>query len=136
GAPAANADGPPPIKLALTPAKLPTPALKYQLLPDARMTIAADAAPIYRRALVLLEKTWSDEKKWQRLQSWAELPLEKLPVDEMRKVLGEFDPIYELLDKAARCERCDWGLLGHLRAKGVFVAVEKGEPDPRSDIEH
>ena len=42
----AKADGPPPIKLTLSPAKLPTPALRYQLLPDARTTNSGDAAPL------------------------------------------------------------------------------------------
>jgi hypothetical protein len=135
GASEVKADGPPPIKLTLTPTKLPTPALRYQLLPDARLTIAGDAAPIYRQAIVLLEKSWSNEKSWQLLNSWDELPLDKLPKDEMRKVLAEFDNIYELLDKAARCDHCDWGLLRHLREKGVIYTLEKGETDPRPDIQ-
>ena len=46
---AALAQAQPPIKLTLTPAKPPTPTLRYQLLPDARLTISGDAAPLYKQ---------------------------------------------------------------------------------------
>jgi hypothetical protein len=107
------------IKLTLTPAKPPTPALRYQLLPDARVTISGDAAPSYRQALDLTKKLSSNQKRWKLLVSWTDLPLDKLPKDEMRKVLAEYDNIYELLDRAARCDHCNWGLLQRLRERGI-----------------
>src|SRR4051812_27854548 len=109
----ARADDPPPIKLTLTPAKPPTPALRYQLLPDARITIAGDAAPLYRQVIELLDKK-DFKQNWSRLFDWAELPPDKLRIAEVRKVLAEYDDAFPLLDKAARCDRCDWGVLERL----------------------
>src|ERR1700676_5304217 len=117
-APVAHADEPPPIKLLLTPAKPPTPALRYRLLPDARETISGDAVPIYRQAIELLKKT-SYREKAKQFDDWLALPLDKLPRDEVRKTLAEYDGIYELLDKAARHEQCAWGFLGLVREKGI-----------------
>ena len=39
----ASAQAPKPIRLWLTPAKPPTPALRYQLLPDARITTSGSS---------------------------------------------------------------------------------------------
>src|SRR5262249_250624 len=112
----------------------PTPALKYQLLPDARLTISDDAAPIYKQAIERFHQKLSKEHE-ALISAWGELPLNKLPTDEMRKVLAEYEDVYQFIDKAARCARCDWGLLRHDREKGVFYSVEKGEPDPLSDVQ-
>ncbi len=52
----AAAQAPKPIRLWLTPAKPPTPALRYQLLPDARITTSGNAADTYHQAVDWLAK--------------------------------------------------------------------------------
>jgi hypothetical protein len=47
----ASAQEPKPIRLWLTPAKPPTPALRYQLLPDARVSKSGNAADIYGKVI-------------------------------------------------------------------------------------
>src|SRR5947209_14898147 len=107
---AALAQAPPPIKLTLSPAKAPTPALRYQLLPDGRQSVSGNAATFYIQVVELLEKKNHDRND-ALLSGWTELSLEALPKDEVRKALAHYKDVFELLDLAARCDRCDWGLL-------------------------
>ena len=117
-----RAQAPDPIKLTLTPAKPPTPALRYQLLPDARITISDDAAPLYKQVGELLDKKEFD-KKVELFDNWSSLPVDQLPRDDVRKALADYAEAYVLLDKAARCERCDWGLPQILREKGIQASL-------------
>jgi hypothetical protein len=124
---AAPAAGPPPIKLWLTPAKPPTPALKYQLLPDARVATSGNAADVYREVIEQLNKT-SLTPKLELFSGWAELPLNALPKEDVRKELAPFDKVCELLDKGARCEHCDWGIRDRLREKGIAALLPEIQP--------
>lgn len=119
----ASAEEPKPIQLTLSPARLPTPGLRYQLLPDARLTISGDAAPIYQAIPELLSKT-KFRGEDELFGSWMEMPLDKLPTDEIRKALAEYDEIYERLNKASCYDRCDWHLRERLRAKGIDVSLK------------
>ncbi len=118
---------PQPIQLWLTPARPPTPALRYQLFPDARLTSSGDAAPLYKQVGELLDKKGFN-KQTELFESWSKEPLDRLPKEEMRKELAEFDEVFDLLDKAARCDRCDWGLLDRLRAKGIGAPLPELQP--------
>src|SRR5690242_7646973 len=99
----ASAQAPPPIKLLLTPARPPTPALRYQLLPDARVRTSGDAAAVYKEVIELLAKTPVTPKA-SLFNGWTEEPVDRFPTKEARKELAEFDKVFELLDKAARCD--------------------------------
>jgi len=125
---AARAAGPPPIKLWLTPAKPPTPALKYQLLPDARVATSGNAADVYREVIEQLATKTSLTPKLELFSGWAELPLKSLPKEDVRKELAPFDKVYELLDKGARCEHCDWGIRDRLREKGIAALLPEIQP--------
>jgi hypothetical protein len=127
GVPPASAAGPPPIKLLLTPVKPPTPALKYQLLPDARVMASGDAASVYQEVIELLNKT-SVTPKAELFDGWAELSDGVLPKEKVRKELAPFDKVYELLDKAARREHCDWGVRQRLRDKGIGAQLPELQP--------
>jgi hypothetical protein len=50
----------------------------------------------------------------------------------MRKALAEYAEAFELLDKAARCERCDWGLSEQLREKGIQISLLELQKQRRS----
>jgi hypothetical protein len=123
---AAPAQAPKSIKLLLTPAKPPTPALRYQLLPDARLTISGDAAVVYKQIIDLLAKKPLGASSLV-LSDLSQLPLNRLPKVELRKELAEHDEVFVLLDKAARCDRCDWGLLERLRQKGIGTLLPEIE---------
>jgi hypothetical protein len=123
----ARADEPKPIRLLLTPAKPPTPALRYQLLPDARVATSGNAADIYHQAIELLQKKLPIQESALGV-SLREIPLQRLPKEQLRKELAEYDDVYELLDKAARCDHCDWGFRERLREKGIEALLPELQP--------
>src|ERR1700722_13431863 len=86
----ASAQEPKPIRLWLTPAKLPTPALRYQLLPDARVAQSGNAADVYRKIVELFAKKPLGQGATE-LSEWSDLPLNQLPKDDVRKALAEYD---------------------------------------------
>src|SRR5262249_44741021 len=124
---AARGQAPPPVKLWLTPAKPPTPALKYQLLPDARVTTSGNAADVYKEVIELLAKT-SVTPKAELFRGWTDLPPSLLPKEKAREELAAFDKVFELLDKASRCDHCDWGIRDRLREKGIGALLPEIQP--------
>jgi hypothetical protein len=123
----ALAQPPKPIPLLLTPAKPPTPALRYQLLPDIRLTTTGNAADIYKQVAELLAKHVFNQDA-ELFDGWSKAPVERLPKEAMRKKLAEYDDVYELLDKAAGCEHCDWGIRDRLREKGIGALLPEIQP--------
>ena len=123
----ASAQAPKPIKLWLTPAKPPTPALRYQLLPDSRMATTGNAADVYHQLIELLKKKPRLEES-TLMGSLLELPLNQLPINEVRKELAAYQDAYELLDKAARCDYCEFGVRDRLRKSGIGALLPELQP--------
>jgi hypothetical protein len=93
----------------LHPAPLPSPALKYRLLPDLRDQTTGDALPLYKDALAKFQPLISEvntRRGGNLIPTWVEKSLEDFPREEVRKTLEPFKEVLELLDKAARRERC------------------------------
>src|SRR5437773_11741438 len=93
----ASAQPPKPIRLYLSPAKTPSPPLRYQLLPDARLLTPGDAAPIYKQIVELLASKPRIQEDTLK-ESVRELPLHELPKDGIRKELAPYSDVFELLD--------------------------------------
>jgi hypothetical protein len=127
GASAARAADPKPIKLWLSPAKAPTPALRYQLLPDARVQTSGNAADVYKQVIEQVAKT-PVAPKAELFLGWTELPLSSLPKEKVREELAPYEKVYELLDKGARCEYCDFGIRDRLREKGIAALLPEIQP--------
>ena len=71
----AQDEGAKPIQVVLRPAPLPSPALRYRLLPDLREQKPADAAAgPYKRAVPLLQKL-AGNVGGEQLDEWQETPL-------------------------------------------------------------
>jgi hypothetical protein len=102
---------------------LPSPALKYRLLPDLRTETPGNAVPLYEDAIGKLKPLERDPDQRPNLQErfpqWAEMPLKDLPRDEMRMALEPYKEILELADKAAHRQLCDWDLPARLRKGGL-----------------
>src|SRR5437868_4771752 len=92
----ALAQPPKPIRLYLSPASLPSPPLRYQLLPDSRQITPGDAAAIYKQDVELLAKK-PRIQEYTLKDSVRELPLNQFPKEELRKELEVYSDVFELL---------------------------------------
>jgi hypothetical protein len=93
----------------LYPAPLPSPALKFRLLPDLRSQTTGDALPLYKEAVDKFQPLLNEASTrpgGYRIPTWVEKPLPDFPREEVRKTLEPFKDVLELVDKAARRERC------------------------------
>jgi hypothetical protein len=108
------------IRLTVTPAREPVPALKYRLLARDIDLKPGNSAPYYYRAQLNLRTTMKnirdkfDEEKvlvlWYGTDEDA-TPIAKLPVDKVREASRMFDPIYDQnLKPAFDLRDCDWQL--------------------------
>lgn len=115
-------DGPRVVKLALTPAEPPTPALKIRLLPELRELRPGNAAVFYQRAhspeWTGLLRRHPDVERWI---DWLELPLGKVPFDRVESLLT--GPMLKELDVAARMENIDWQLTDRIRREGPELHI-------------
>lgn len=108
GAGQAGADNDkPPVKLTLHAAAEPRPALKYQLLPEFMERIPGNAAVYYGKVTAEQRRFFSNQENLDNIERWRQSPLEELRNDEVRLPLGSIE---YYLDRAARCEDCDWQL--------------------------
>jgi hypothetical protein len=112
------------IQLTVQPAKEPVPALKYQFLPELRDQSPGNAATHYHRAMLAYRDkrgALDPEQRrelMQQVEKWSDLPLNKLPRTEMRGYFERFKEVFNLVQRAARCERCDWNLGESIRQDG------------------
>lgn len=100
------------ISLTVSATPAPTPALKYELLPRLRNCSPGNAALEYYRA-ALVRPAWPRDPKESKAQddliiSWEAMPLDKLPVEDMRKFLAPYRQSLHALERGAHSERCDW----------------------------
>lgn len=118
----AQATGQEAIKLTARPAAAPTPALKYQLLPELKDMSPGNAALIYQRAhspewFGSLRK-WLDEEK---VYDWLELPRKDFPRDKVSHL--RHVPLLREVDLAARRENCDWEFTERVRKEGYAMLI-------------
>ncbi len=93
--------------LAVTPAAQPVPALKYRLYPSTMDRKEGNAVPIYSR--LAHERSEAMTKKLQEEPAkWNKLPLEQLPLDEVKKFLANQKYNLRQLDLGARRRTADW----------------------------
>jgi hypothetical protein len=102
------------------------PALKYQFLPVYRDQVSGNAAIYYGRAAQMGMKNLGgpEEKVW----TWMEMPLKDLPREEVRLLLRPYHNVFRELERAARCDRCDWQLRDGIRTQGLsflFPEIQK-----------
>jgi hypothetical protein len=107
--PPAPADEPPVVRLVVSPAAEPVPALKYRLLPTLAEQTPGNAALDYSRALNR-DMPRLNQAQVNRANSWLDLPLDRLPVKELETTLAEYARALTDLEHAAHREMCDWQL--------------------------
>ena len=98
-------------RMTIHPAALPSPAMKYRLLPD-----FIDKRP--GNAAVYYNQMWAERyglrqeinKNWREYYSWIEMPIDQLPQNKVEKYVRMTSRIYDDFKWASRLETCDWCL--------------------------
>ena len=105
-------DETPVVRLTVTPAAEPVPALRYSLLPEFSQQKPGNAASYYYRALLAFGSVpEADRKSYERRNSeWSDMPLDQLPKKEIHDVIDQFHGTFHALETAAFREHCDWDL--------------------------
>lgn len=119
---AAPAQPPGPIKLELAPAAEPVPALKYVLLPELSEKTPGNAALRYYRAFS--PEWWTNVRQRpirEKIEKAAEAPIAELKNSGLRWLL-DYSALREV-DRAARCEYCDWELTQRLKEDGINLLL-------------
>ena len=96
------------VQLTVTPSAEARPALRWRLLPALLDQTIGDAAPLYWKACLVLAERKVEYQTWEQLDKWREMPLAKLPRDEVRNALKPFDPALDLVELAAHRTQCNW----------------------------
>ncbi len=95
-------------RLAISPAILPTPRLRYELLPPPTEHTPGNAAVGYLRAVSLLPRAAIEPERQQRIDNLREWPVELVPVGELNDHLRPRTAAMGEADRAARLSRCEW----------------------------
>jgi hypothetical protein len=103
------------IRLCVTPAKAPAPALKYLLLPDLREMNPGNPIQGYMKCFLEQYRFVFDEQDFDRRKMLLAMPFDELLVPEPPG-LGRF--ALAQVDAAARLDNPDWQILLKLRADG------------------
>jgi hypothetical protein len=95
--------------LAAAPRSLPSPWLKYQLMPPLVDRKPGNAAVLYNKVGLLFTGKAAEEVA-EKLVNWCEIPAAELPLQQLRETVNAWHSSIEHLDMAARRTQCDWQL--------------------------
>jgi hypothetical protein len=131
--------------LSVSPAKVPVPALKYELLPEAKDISSGNAVQLYYRAFAPEWYAWFTQHRWQdRIDRWLKLPYaeavqdhptaandeaeneEEKPITATKKSdLAFLKTLKQLdeLDRAARRSHAEWELWERARQEGASLIL-------------
>jgi hypothetical protein len=119
GQPAARkqaAAGPKVVRISIHPAAPGRPALKYHLLPELHELEPGNAATTYYLATLANSGLADSNTVFARFDEWSEMPLDKLPREEVRAALDLVKSALHFAHVGARRDHCAWGLT--LKADG------------------
>jgi hypothetical protein len=108
------------IRLSVSPAPAPKPALRYALLPELSELEPGNPVQGYLKCYLEQYRFVFDEDEFDRRKTLLAMPLEELPAADSRE-LGRLALVQ--LDRAARLDNPDWQVLLKLRADGFFTAL-------------
>lgn len=93
--------------IVLDPAAPPSPALRYQLLPDYAEQTPGNSAPIYVVAFAILPRYAGAA---DRLGALLSVPLDQLRARDVAPLLKGYEGAFEQLRLAEQRDHCRWGL--------------------------
>jgi hypothetical protein len=108
------------IRLTVSPASAPTPALRYLLLPELMEMNPGNPIQNYLKCFMEQQKFFFDKEAFERREKLLTLPLKELPTQELRDYGG-----YALkqADWAARLDTPDWQILLKMKTEGVSLLI-------------
>jgi hypothetical protein len=108
------------IRLTVTPALAPKPALRYVLLPELKEMNPGNPIHNYLKCFMEQQKFFFDKEAFQRREKLLTMPLKELPAQELQDY-GGF--ALRQADWAARLDTPDWQILLKLRAEGFELLL-------------
>jgi hypothetical protein len=108
------------IRLTVSPAPAPKPALRYRLLPELVEMHPGNPVQNYLKSFMEQQKFFFDKEAVQRREKLLVMPLKELPA---RELLDYGGPALRQADWAARLDNPDWQILLNLKAEGIYVMV-------------
>src|SRR5262245_46527993 len=93
--------------ITVSPAPAPRPALEYRLFPSAFERKEGNAVPIYLRFVHERNDAWKKELS-EKPAEWNKLPLDRLPLAEVKDFLGRHRYNLRQLDLGARRKSAEW----------------------------
>jgi hypothetical protein len=108
------------IRLTVSPAPAPTPALRYLLLPELMEMNPGNPIQNYLKCFMEQQKFFFDKEAFERREKLLTIPLKELPTQELRDYGG-----YALkqADWAARLDTPDWQILLKMKTEGVSLLI-------------
>jgi hypothetical protein len=108
------------IKLSVTPAPEPAPALRYLLLPDLKEMNPGNPIHGYLKCFMEQQKFFFDKEAFDRREKLLTMPLKELPIRE----LEDYGRIaLTQADLAARLDHPDWQIILRLKSEGISVLI-------------
>jgi hypothetical protein len=94
-------------EMTVTPAPAPVPALKYRLYPSNSERKPGNAVPIYLRFAHERNQEWR-RQIWEKPPEWNKIPLDKLPMKEVKQFLDRYSYNLKQLELGARRKTAEW----------------------------
>ena len=109
-----------PKRLVLHPIAAPQPKLQYRLLPSVADEREGNAVVFYGRVRAQHSEFFTDEEHWRDIHAASSIPLAEIAAKDSLRLNHE-DTIFQDLQRAARCRRCDWQY--PIQEEGVRVSL-------------
>lgn len=126
GAPAADAgvrDAT--VRIAVSPAAIPKPALKYQLLPEARELKSGNPTQWYLRCFAEQRNFFFTKQAVADRARYRTMPLKNLPAQDLRNYGGN---ALTQADWAARLDTPDWQVRDKIESEGADIRLPELDP--------
>jgi hypothetical protein len=108
------------MRLVLSPMAAPTPALKYQLLPEVRELQAGNPVQWYLRCFAEQRNFFFNKEVVEERNKYRTMPLKDLPIDKIRNYGGS---ALTQADWGARLDTPDWQVLDRVRSESTDLQL-------------
>jgi len=108
------------IRLTVSAAPAPRPALRYQLLPELREMNPGNPIQGYMKCFMEQDHFFNSKEAQDEREKWEQMPLRDLPLDKLR---GYGGLALRQADYAARLDTPDWQTLHLLKVEGVYMLM-------------